>query len=247
MGKHVYNSHWFGLNRRRVCLRRGGEDGASCHGTTELAADRWQHVAVVVRETADSMRRVLFYVDGVLDAATDLERPPAATQAQALSDWRHTHGPTWQGCYTVPRAEPTRWAAREHLFIGSRHDRTAPFCGRIDELALHRAGLKARQLAASVTRYRHQDGEIRSAVIRRPSGGSWGRFTACDLVPEGTAISYAVLGPDGKLLRDQVTSGSDLADLRESAIRLQARLHSEVPGRTPTLWSWALQPAAAGS
>ncbi len=242
--------YWFGLNRRRVCLRRGGEDGiaeASCHGTTELAADRWQHVAVVVRETADSMRRVLFYVDGVLDAATDLERPPAATQAQALSDWRHTHGPTWQGCYTVPRAEPTRWAAREHLFIGSRHDRTAPFCGRIDELALHRAGLKARQLAASVTRYRHQDGEIRSAVIRRPSGGSWGRFTACDLVPEGTAISYAVLGPDGKLLRDQVTSGSDLADLRESAIRLQARLHSEVPGRTPTLWSWALQPAAAGS
>ena len=202
---------------------------------------------MVVRETADSMRRVLFYVDGALDAAADLERPAAATQAQALSDWRQTHGPTWQGRYTAPGAGPSRWAAREHLFIGSRHDRTAPFCGRIDELALHRAGLTERQLAASVTRYRHRDGEIRSAVLRRPPGASWGRFTACDRVPEGTAISYAVLGPDGELLRDQVTSGSDLVDLRESAIRLQARLHSEVPGRTPTLWSWALQPAAPGS
>ena len=114
-------------------------------------------------------------------------------------------------------------------------------------MALHRAGLTERQLAASVTRYRHGDGEIRSAVIRRPSGGSWGRFTARDLVPEGTAISYAVLGPDGEVLRDQVSPGSDLADLRESAIRLQARLRSDVPGRTPTLWSWALQPAAARS
>ena len=63
--------YWFGLSRGRVCLRRGGEHGiaaASCHGTAELAADRWHHVAVVVRETADSMRRALFYVDGALDA-----------------------------------------------------------------------------------------------------------------------------------------------------------------------------------
>ena len=193
------------------------------------------------------MRRVLFYVDGVLDAAVDLERPAAATQAQALSDWRQTHGPTWQGCYTAPGTGPGRWAAREHLFIGSRHDGTAPFHGTIDELALHRAGLTARELAAGVARCRHREGEIRSAVIRRPSGGSWGRFTACDLVPEGTAISYAVLGPDGEVLRDQVASGSDLADLRESAIRLQARLRSDVPGRTPTLRSWALHPAGGGS
>ena len=104
-----HSSHWFGLNRQRVCLRRGGEEGieeASCRGTTELAADRWHHVAVVVRETADSMRRVLFYVDGALDAAVDLERPPGSTQAQALSDWRQTHGPAWQGCYTVPVRSP---------------------------------------------------------------------------------------------------------------------------------------------
>ena len=143
----------------------------------------------------------------------------------------------------MPRSEPTRWAPREHLFIGARHDRTAPFRGLIDELALHRAGLTARQLAASVTRYRHPEGEIRSALIRRPPGASWGRFRARDRVPEGTAISYAVLSPDGTLLRDQVASGSDLAGLQEPAIRLQARLHSDVPGRTPTLWSWSLQPA----
>ena len=65
-----------------------------------------------------------------------------------------------------------------------------------------------------------------------------------DRVPEGTAISYAVLSPDGTLLRDQVASGSDLTGLQEPAIRLQARLHSDVPGRTPTLWSWSLQPAS---
>ena len=238
--------YWFGLSGSRVCLRRGGEDGiaeASGHGTAELAADRWHHVAVVVRETADSMRRTLFYVDGVLDAAADLERPASAAQAQALSDWRQTHGRAWQGCYTVPRSEPTRWAPREHLFIGARHDRTAPFRGLIDELALHRSGLTARQLAASVSRHRHSDGEIRSAVIRRPPGASWGRFTARDRVPEGTAISYAVLSPDGALLRDHVTPGTDLAGLEAEAIRLQARLHSDVPGRTPTLWSWSLQPA----
>ena len=134
--------YWFGLSGKRVCLRRGGADNiaeASCHGSTELAADRWHHVAVVVRETADSMRRALFYVDGALDATGDLGRPVSAAQAQALSDWRQTHGRAWQGCYTVPRNEPTRWAAREHLFIGTRHDRTAPFRGLIDELALHRA------------------------------------------------------------------------------------------------------------
>ena len=241
--------YWFGLSRGRVCLRRGGGDGmaeAGCHGTTELVADRWHHVAVVVRETADSMRRVLFYVDGALDTAADLERPPAAAQAQALSDWRQTHGPTWQGCYTVPRNEPTRWAAQEHLFIGARHDGTAPFHGLLDELALHRAGLTARQVVASVSRYRHTVGEIRSAVIRRPPGASWGRFTARDRVPEGTVIDYAVLSPDGALLRDQVAPGSELAGLQESAVRLQARLRSDVPGRTPTLWSWSLQPAGGG-
>ena len=84
-------------------------------------------------------------------------------------------------------------------------------------------------------------------MIRRPPGASWGRFTARDRVPEGTAISYAVLSPDGALLRDHVTPGTDLAGLEAEAIRLQARLHSDVPGRTPTLWSWSLQPAPEGS
>ena len=180
------------------------------------------------------------------DAATDLERPAGAAQAQALSDWRQTHGPAWQGCYTVPRTEPTRWAAREHLYIGLRHDGTVPFHGEIDELALHRAGLTARQVAASVSRYRHTDGEVRSQVIRCPPGASWGRFEAHDRVPEGTAIDYAVLSPDGALLRDRVASGSDLAGVQAPAIRLQARLRSAVPGRTPTLWSWSLQPAGGG-
>ena len=236
--------YWVGLSRRRVCLRRGGDEiaQASHYGTTQLQADRWYHVAVVVRQTADSMRRVLIYVDGALDAAADLQRPASAAAAQALSDWRQTHGPAWQGSYALPRQEPTRWAAREHLFIGIQPDRvSAPFAGVIDELAVHRAGLTAQQLGASVSRYRRTAGEIQSAVIQRRAGTKWGRFTVRERVPEGTSITYDVLRPDGSLLQAAVAPGADLAALEAPAIRLRARLQSDQPGQTPTLWSWSLQ------
>ena len=238
--------YWFGFSEGRLYLRRGGIGGLPLltnHGNTVLEADRWYHVAIVVRVTADTIRRAIFYVDGSADANQHLTIPHSAADAQALSDWRVTHGVHWQGAHDVRQGGVAAgWAAQDHLYIGLQHDlKTAPFLGLIDELAIHAAGLTTAQLAESLRRRRWESGEVSSAAIKRPAGSGWGRFEATARVPAGTAIAYDVITPDGTVLRENISPGADLSTLEAPAVRLRAQLSTTDPGQTPTLWSWSLQ------
>jgi hypothetical protein len=248
--------YWIGLHQGRLCLRRGGVGGIPLLenlATTALEADRWYHVAVAVRITLDWYERVLFYVDGEVDANENLALPASAEQAAAISDWHESSGPRWQAHHQRPsrhedigeQADAIR-AAEDHLYIGLQHDRrTAPFAGLIDELALHGSGLLPRDVQASSAVHRRADGEVSSGVIPRPATG-WGRFGAEVRTPEGTAIEFSVAAPDGTVLRSGVSPGDSLADLDAPELRLAARLTSSDPGRTPVLRSWSLHGSAAG-
>jgi hypothetical protein len=237
--------YWLGLSEGKLCLRRGGVDGLprlTNWGSTLLEAGHWYHVAVVVRVTADTIRRAIFYANGAVDANQRLALPRSAEQAQALSDWRVTSGPHWQGAHNVrSQGIAAGWAAQDHLYMGLQHDRkTAPFLGAIDELAIHAQGLTTAELERSMGRQRRGAGHLSSTVIQRPGDTKWGRFTAEDRVPAGTRIVYDVLTPDGATLRKNVSPGEDLSALDAPAVRLHAELSTADPGHTPTLWSWCL-------
>ena len=247
--------YWFGLHEGRLCLRRGGVGGIpplENLAATALEADRWYHVAVAVRITLDSYLRVLFSIDGEVDANQNLALPGSAEHAAAISDWHESSGPRWQGQHQRQsrhedigeHAAGAIRAAEDHLYIGLQHDRqTAPFAGLIDELALHGGGLLPAEVQASSAVRRRGEGEISSGVISRPAAG-WGRFSAAWRTPEGTAIEFSVTAPDGTLLRYGITPGDSLADLDADEVRLAARLTTSDPDHTPVLWSWGLSSGA---
>ncbi len=242
--------YWVGLHRGRLCLRRGGAAGIPLLenlAETALEAGRWYHVAVAVRITLDSYERVLFYLDGEVDANDNLALPGSAEHAAAISDWHESAGPRWQAHHQrrsrhedIGEQADTIRAAEDHLYIGLQHDRRSnPFAGTIDELALHGSGLLPGEVQASIGVHRRADGELSSGVIVRPASG-WGRFNAEVDTPEGTAVEFAATAPDGTVLRSGVTPGDSLADLDAPELRLAARLTSSHPGRTPVLRSWSL-------
>ena len=248
--------YWVGLHQRpAVPAPRRGTAGIPLLenlAATTLVAGRWYHVAVAVRLTLDSYERVLFYLDGEVDANDNLALPSSAEHATAISDWHESTGPRWQGHHQRPsrhedigeHAAGAIRAAEDHLYIGLQHDRrTAPFAGLIDELALHGSGLLPGEVQASSAVHRRADGEVSSGVIPRPASG-WGRFGAEAHTPDGTAIEFSVTAPDGTVLRRGVSPGDSLADLDAPELRLAARLTSSDPGRTPVLHSWGLHAAA---
>ena len=246
--------YWVGLHRGRLCLRRGGAAGIPLLenlAETTLEGGRWYHVAVAVRITLDSYERVLFYLDGEVDANDNLALPGSAEHAAAISDWHESAGPRWQAHHQRrsrhedigEQADAIR-AAEDHLYIGLQHDRqTAPFAGLIDELALHGSGLLPGEVRASIAVHRRADGELSSGVIPRPASG-WGSFGADVDTPDGTGVEFSVTAPDGTVLRGGVSPGDSLADLDAPELRLAARLTSSDPGRTPVLRSWSLHSEA---
>ncbi|PDW01320.1 hypothetical protein [Candidatus Viridilinea mediisalina] len=84
-------------------------------------------------------------------------------------------------------------------------------------------------------------GEVVSPPIFSGSGGvEWGTLTFSVTVPAGASFAVDVLDLAGNVLRENVASGTSLADLPAAPVRLRGRMTATNANASPVLSQWQL-------
>lgn len=239
----------FGLTKEGKMFYQSGS--VRFTGATPLKIGEWQHICVVLSQTYESLCPINFYLNGKTDGGSQERSSFSAsdyTEAYLRSDMKITQGPMYQTVYNnaYTRVGPTHFL--NHLYIGrSRGPETRYFSGLIDEVAIQRGMGDTIDLAdefreptdfiTTLNRAYVPVGEIVSEPIKLPNGRKWGALETAMDIPEGTAIHFDVLDAEGKPVRENVKDGDDLSGLKNTEIRLRAKLSTANTAVTPVLHS----------